>query len=93
MLTACVGYLFIFWISLSLDFQDATTVQLWIQRFFCLLMMLVIIAGCLNYRNIQHLIPLCSNSHRLIRYLGILLLDAAMIMGLMILMVIVVTIF
>lgn len=77
MLTASVIYLFIFLICLSLKVEDATVFQLWLERITVLSVMLSIVFCCFNYRNIRRFIPLCANENRLIRYLGVLILNLA----------------
>jgi serine/threonine protein kinase len=91
MLVASVTYLAIIELCISLEVTDVTTTQLWIERFFYLLAMLSIVFCSLNYCNVQRIIPLCSNSHRGIRYFGVLLLDAAVTVGVFIIMLIAVS--
>lgn len=92
-LTASVIYSFIFWLCLSLEVENVTTFQLWIERIISLLIMLFIIFCCFNYCNIQRFMPLCTNNHRIIRYLGILLLNVTVTFLLLIVMTILVTVF
>jgi serine/threonine protein kinase len=80
MLTASVIYIFIVWLCLSMTFESETLIQLWLQRVFCLFMMLSVIFCCFNYRNIQRFVPLCKSPHRVIRYFGILILTTVMIL-------------
>ncbi|MDE7187142.1 MAG: protein kinase [Lachnospiraceae bacterium] len=75
MLTASAIYLFIFWLCLTMDVKDATVFHLWLERITFLFMMLSIVFCCFNYRNVHRFIPLCANKHRLIRYLGVLILN------------------
>lgn len=83
MLTAFVIYLFIFWLCLSMEIKDATVFHLWLERITVLFMMLSIVFCCFNYRNIHRFIPLCANKHRLIRYLGVLILNFGVIFSLL----------
>ena len=92
-LTAAATYLFILLLSFTLEVKDGTFVQLWIERIFCLLTMLSIVFCCFNYCNIQRFMPLCTNKRRIIRYLGILLLNIEVVFSLLIIMAILVTIF
>ena len=92
-LTAAITYLFIFFLSLTLEVKDATSVQRWIERFFCLLTMLSIVFCCFNYCNIQRFMPLCTNKRRSTRYLGILLLNIEVIFSLLTIMTILLSIF
>lgn len=78
MLTASVGYLFIFWMCLTMEIKDVTTVfHLWLERITLLLIFFSFIFCCFNYCNIQRFIPLCTNKHRLIRWFGVLVLNFA----------------
>ncbi len=89
MLLAIPTYLFIFWLSLSLEVKDTYGPQLWVQRTACLMMFLSIIFATCNYLNIQNILPLCKNKYRIIRYLGVLLLDfilAAIVLMLMVIL-------
>lgn len=75
MLTASVGYLFIFWICLSMEIKDATVFRLWLERITALFIALSFVFCSFNYRGIQRFMPLCANQNRLIRYFGVLLLN------------------
>ena len=93
MLTASAIYLFIFWLCLSLEVKDATVFHLWLERITVLFMMLSIVFCCFNYRNIQRFIPLCTNKHPLIRYLGVLILNFTIISSLLFAMILLESIF
>lgn len=93
MLTASVVYLFIFWLCLSLEVKDATVFHLWLERITTLCIMLSVVFCCFDYCNIQRFIPLCTNKHRLIRYIGILILNLAIVFSLFLLMVLLESIF
>lgn len=75
MLTASAIYLFIFWLCLSLEIEDVSGFHLWLERITVLCMMLSIVFCCFNYRNVQQIIPLCTNEHWIIRCLGVLILN------------------
>lgn len=92
-LIASITYLFIFWICLTLEVQDSTIIQLWIERIISLFIMLSIVFCCFNYCNIQRFMPLCKKNHRIIRYIGILLLNIEVIFSLFLIMTLLVTIF
>lgn len=79
MLASSVTYLLIFWLSLSLEVKDATTVHLWLERITCLFSMYSIVFCCFNYRNVQRFMPLCASEQRTLRYLGILILNLTVI--------------
>lgn len=93
MMFSTLSYLFIFWLCSSLEVEGITGPALWVERFFCLLMMLSIVFGCFNYLDIQRLLPLCKHKNRLLHYIGIALLDIMMFSTLFILMVIVTNLF
>ncbi len=77
MAIASVSYLVLFWSSLTLIVEDAVSVQsLWIQRIGVLIWGLLIILCSCNYCGIQNLLPLCRHPNRMIRILGVILLDA-----------------
>lgn len=78
MVVAILGYLFIFWCGMTMDVKDAAGIMLWIDRVLYVLMMLSVVFGCFNYRNIQAIFPLCKSENRLVRYTGITLLILAM---------------
>lgn len=75
MLTASFGYLFIFWICLSMEIKGATVFRLWLERITALFIALSFVFCSFNYCNIQRFIPLCANKNRLIRYFGVLVLN------------------
>lgn len=86
MMVAFMAYLFIFYISLSLEVENTFGIALWIERFFCLSMFLSIVFGCFNYLNIQNLFPLCKHNNKIVHYIGILLLDFILVATLLSLM-------
>ncbi len=76
MFLSSLVYIFVFLISFTLEPQNTTGTALWLERVFFLAIMLSVIFGAFNYLNIQNLMPLCqSKNRRLVRYLGIALLD------------------
>lgn len=83
MLVASLGYLMIFWLSLSLTIPNINTLQLWLERIYCLLMFLSITFVGTNYLDIQNAIPLCQHKNRIIHYFGIVILDVILISILM----------
>lgn len=84
MYLASLGYFFIIWASLSLDVKNTYGAALWFQRIMFFIIMLFIVSGHCNYLNIQKLMPLCQSKHRIVRYLGIILLNISVVFGLMI---------
>lgn len=89
MLIASLCYLFISWLCLSLEVQNTFGIALWIERIFLLGMMLFIIFGCFNYMGVQKFIPLCNHKNRLVRYLGIAILDITVVFTLLIVLFII----
>lgn len=70
-----IGYIMIFGIGLNLEIENITGIELWIDRFLYLLIILSLVFVGTNYLNIQKIIPLCKNKNRIIHYLGIVILD------------------
>ncbi len=93
MMTSSVVYLFISWLCLSLEVKGATAPHLWIERTIAFSMMLSIVFCCFNYRNIWRFLPLCTNQHRLIRCLGVLILNFMIIVALLLAMLMLKSIF
>lgn len=93
MLTACIGYLFIFWVCLSMEVKDATVLHLWLERITALFIMLSFVFCCFNYCNIHRFIPLCENKRMLIRWSGVLILYFAVAFLLLLIMFLLETIF
>ena len=92
-LVSSVTYLFIFWLCFTLEVENTTGLALWVERIFCLLIMLSVIFGCFNYLDIQSFFPLCKHKNRVLHYIGIILLDIIFVSALFILMVIIEDIF
>lgn len=88
MFFSSIVYLFLFWLCLTLEVKNTYGAALWVERIFCLAMMMFIIFGCFNYLNIQKYFPLCQHQNRLLRYIGITILDIAMVFTLLTVMVI-----
>ena len=84
-----IVYLFIFWLSLNMELDDTTYSVLWLNRIFCLIIMLSIVFCSFNYCNVQRIFPLCGHHNRILRYIGIILLDLIIALFLLIILVIV----
>ena len=93
MIVASASYLFISYLCLTLTVENTYGGALWLERIFCLIMMLTIVFGCFDYRNIQKLMPLCQHQNRLVRYVGIALLDFLLVFILLTVMIICESIF
>lgn len=89
MLLASISYIFIFWLCLTLEVKDADTSVLWLERCFCLIMMLSIILFSFNYLNIQQYFPLCNSNKKPSKILGIILWNTVIIFGLFTIMLII----
>lgn len=85
-------YLFIFWLCFTLQVENTTNQALWIERLFCLAIMLSVIFICFNYCDIQRFFPLCKSKNRLLHYLGILLFGVITVFSLFLIMVIILSI-
>ncbi|MCM1144216.1 MAG: protein kinase [Blautia sp.] len=83
MLIASTIYSFIFYLCLSLEGSDSSILHLWLDRVTILFIMLSIVFCCSNYCNIQRLAPLHTNKRPLIRSLGVLILNFAIIIFLL----------
>ncbi len=92
MLVSFIGYTFIFWLALTLQAEDMTFLQLWIERIFCLLIFLSFVFVGTNYLNIQSILPLCQHKNRLIHFIGMTILNAMLVFVLTLSMVLLVTI-
>ncbi|MCM1048436.1 MAG: serine/threonine protein kinase [Clostridiales bacterium] len=93
MLIAFPAYLFIFWLCLSMEIKGEPVFHLWLDRITVLFMMISIIFCCFNYCNIQRFAPLRTNKYKLIRCLGVLILNFTIIISLLIAVVLVESIF
>lgn len=93
MFLATPAYLILFWLSLTLEVKDTYGAELWVQRIFCLFLFLSIIFGTCNYLDIQRFLPLCKSKHRIVRYLGIVVLDFMLAASFMVLMMLVLGLF
>lgn len=86
-------YLFVFWLSLTMDIKDTSGFALWLERICLLLIMLSVVFCSFNYCNIQHIFPLCRHQNRILHYIGIVLLDIIVAVYLLVLMFIIESIF
>jgi serine/threonine protein kinase len=93
MITAVAGYLLCFWLCLTIELDATNTIQLWIERIGCLAMAFSIIVSVNNYRDIWDAMPLCSSSHRGVRYLGVACLCFVFLAIIFMIMMILVLIF
>ena len=89
MLLSSVAYLFIIWLCLSLELENTYGAKLWLERIFCLGMFIFAICCSFNYLNVQKILPLCKSKNRFLHYVGIILLDVAVIFALFVIMFII----
>jgi serine/threonine protein kinase len=89
MVTASISYIFIFWLCLTLEIKDVTVPVLWLERCFCLLIMLSVIFFTFDYVNIQAFFPLCNSTKKASKILGIILWNTVIIFGLFLIMLII----
>lgn len=89
MLLSSVAYLFIIWLCLSLELENTYGTKLWLERIFCLGMFIFAICCSFNYLNVQNILPLCKSKNRFLHYVGIILLDVAVIFALFVIMFII----
>ena len=89
MLLSAVAYLFIIWLCLSLELENTYGAKLWLERIFCLGMFIFAIFCGFNYLNVQNILPLCKSKNRFLHYVGIILLDVAVIFALFVIMFII----
>ena len=93
MLVAIMGYAFIFWLCLSLQVKDTFGLALWVERIFCLLIMLSMVFGFANYLDIQKYFPLCKNRNKILHFIGVLFMNFLLTTSLLLTMFIIQSIF
>ncbi len=93
MTVAALGYLFIFWLCLSLEVENVAGAALWFERIMLLAIMLSVVCGCFNYLDIQKFFPICKHPNRLIHYCGILLLNTLMVSVMFVVLIIIESVF
>lgn len=91
MLIASMGYILIVGASFLGEVKDETGtslegIHLWIQSIAAFCTLLSIVFCSFNYCNVQSIIPLCTSKKRGMRYLGIFILNIAVIFFLMLVM-------
>lgn len=89
MLISFIYYLFTLWLCLTIEIKDTFGFALWVERLFLLSMILFIPFGSFNYLGVQKLIPLCRHKYRIVRYLGIAILDVTVIFTLFLILFII----
>lgn len=88
-----IVYPFIIWLCMSMELENLTVSALWLERFFCLLIILSVIFCSFNYCNVQRLLPLCNHKNLILRCIGIIILDSLIVVYLLVVMIIIESIF
>lgn len=88
MFIAIFGYIFIFWLSLTINIENVTHAVLWYERVFLLIMMLSVVFVSCNYLNIQNLFPAWIHKNKFIYVAGIIIINIIILAFLMIIMLI-----
>lgn len=78
-LFATVGYVFVLYIGLCLQTQDVSPAEQWLNRITFLATCLGIVLFNGNYLDIQRHFPLCRSSDQRSRWLGMALVDVALL--------------
>ncbi len=73
MFVATSIYIISGWLSLTLDIQAVNSKVLWLERLFCLIIILAVVFFTCNYRNIQYNLPLCRHPNRILHCVGIMI--------------------
>ena len=89
MAVAIAGYLSVFILSFSFDFETGSAAALYIERGITLLMMLCVIFFSCNYLGVQRFFPLCKSEKKFTHVLGIVLADISIIGILLVIMVLI----
>lgn len=75
MFVSTLVYLFVFWLCLTMGVENTYGLALWVERIFCLLMMLSVVFISCNYLDIQRWFPLCKHRFKIVRFFGVILFD------------------
>lgn len=79
MIVATLGYLCIISLTPSLNVDNAGKLEVYVDRFYFLLIMLSIVFCCFNYMDIRSYFSLSKHKNRFLRYIGIFILNIAII--------------
>lgn len=72
-----------------MELENTYGAKLWLERIFCLGMFIFAIFCGFNYLNVQNILPLCKSKNRFLHYVGIILLDVAVVFALFVIMFII----
>jgi serine/threonine protein kinase len=93
MLLSSLFYVFAAWLSLSSTEDSLSGLVLWGDKILTLAILLSAVFCSFNYMNIQRFLPLCQHKNRLIRYIGIAILDIIVVSFLFMILIIMELIF
>jgi serine/threonine protein kinase len=79
MFLSSIFYIITVWLSLSLTEQNVSGFALWGDKILFLAIVLSVVFCSFNYMNIQRFVPLCQHKNRMIRYIGIAVLNITVI--------------
>ena len=74
---AVLGYIAIFYITLTMKVNETTGAELWMERIGMLIIALLVVMILFDYRGIQRIAPFYRSRRVILRVLGTLLLTAA----------------
>ena len=86
MLLSFICYLFLAWLCLTLEIKNTYGTHLWVERIYVLAIFLSVIFCSFNYLDVQRFLPLCRSQNKVVHYLGILLLNIAVIFCLLLML-------
>lgn len=92
MMLASLVYAFIIWLSVGLNVKDVNYLSLIIEKIFCFFILTSIVCCTFNYLNIHSYIPLCKSNNKVIKILGIILLNLVSLIYLLLMMIFIVSI-
>lgn len=86
MLLSFICYLFLAWLCLTLEIKNTYGMHLWVERIYVLAIFLSVIFCSFNYLDVQRFLPFCRSQNKVVHYLGILLLNIAVIFCLLLML-------
>lgn len=66
-------YIFLAWLSFTLEIEDSSFSKLWLERCFCFSLFMSLILFCSNYLNVHKALPLTNSKNILLKILGIII--------------------
>lgn len=86
-------YLLLLILCLSIEVENSSASDLWIQRIFCFFIMMSYIFVYCNYRNIQRYMPLCQSKNIIIKQTGLIIMCFATTISLIFIMLLIMVLF